>query len=181
MKYLLMILTLALTLTAFGCADNAATPEEKSATDKAELAPWMNVELTDVRTGETFKISDFIGTPILLETFAIWCATCKRQQDEIDKLHDKLGEDVVSISIDTDPNENGGKVKEYSERHEFNWRFTVDVDNFSRMLVDDFGINVVNAPSAPVILIDEKGHAELLRFGVKKADELEKTIEGSRD
>lgn len=180
MKHLLMILMLALTLTAFGCADNAATSEDKSAADQAELAPWMNVELTDVRTGETFKISDFIGTPVLLETFAVWCSTCKRQQDEIDKLHNKIGKDVVSISIDTDPNESGGKVKEHLERHGFNWRFAVDADDFSRMLVDDFGINVVNAPSAPVILIDEKGRAELLRFGVKKADELERTIEESR-
>lgn len=177
---MILALALALTLTTFGCANNATTSDEKSAADKTEAAPWMNVELTDVRTGDTFKVADFIGTPILLETFAVWCSTCKRQQDEIDKLHDKLGDDVVSITIDTDPNEDSAKVKEHTDRHGFDWRFAVDVDDFSRMLIDEFGINVVNAPSAPVILIDEEGHAELLRFGVKNADELEKTIEESR-
>ena len=181
MKHILMILALAMTLTVFGCADSTTANNKKDADDKAERNSWMSVELTDVRTGETFRISDFIGTPVLLETFAVWCSTCKKQQDEIERLHDKLGDDVVSISVDTDPNEDRSKVKEHTERYGFNWRFAVDVDDFGRMLVDDFGVNVVNAPSAPVILIDEKGHAELLRFGVKKADELENTIEESRE
>ncbi|PIN92559.1 hypothetical protein COU56_04225, partial [Candidatus Pacearchaeota archaeon CG10_big_fil_rev_8_21_14_0_10_31_9] len=37
---------------------------------------WMNTELNDISTGETFKISDFEGKPVLLESFAVWCPTC---------------------------------------------------------------------------------------------------------
>lgn len=172
MKMIPIILALLLSLTAFGCAGPAP-----SGNAQGEQAPWMNVELTDVRTGETFKISDFAGTPVLLETFAVWCSTCKRQQDEIADLHTRVGDDVISISVDTDPNENSVKVEEHMERNGFDWRFAVDADDFSRMLVDSFGINVVNAPSAPIVLIDAGGNAELLRFGVKSADELESTIE----
>jgi thiol-disulfide isomerase/thioredoxin len=45
---------------------------------------WMDiVELTDVATGQTFKLSDFKGKPVLLESFAVWCPTCLRQQETL--------------------------------------------------------------------------------------------------
>ena len=54
-----------------------------SATSNDEGLPWMNTELKDVRIGETFKISDFRGEPVLVESFAVWCPTCTKQQNEI--------------------------------------------------------------------------------------------------
>ncbi|PIO07358.1 hypothetical protein COU59_03365, partial [Candidatus Pacearchaeota archaeon CG10_big_fil_rev_8_21_14_0_10_34_12] len=44
-----------------------------------ETVSWMNTELKDIRTGETFKTSDFEGKPVLLESFAVWCPTCTKQ------------------------------------------------------------------------------------------------------
>ena len=34
---------------------------------------WRDIPLRDAVTGETFRITDFRGTPILLESFAVWC------------------------------------------------------------------------------------------------------------
>lgn len=177
MRSIAISLALLLALTTFGCASN--TTGTTDTPDTAETAEWMEIELTDVRTGETFKLSDFNGTPVLLETFAVWCSTCKRQQDQIDALHEKVGDDVISVSIDIDPSENKQNVQDHVERYDFNWRFAIDTDDFAKMLVADFGVNVVNAPSAPIILIDAAGQPELLRFGVKNASELEETIAGS--
>ncbi|MFB6351225.1 MAG: SDR family NAD(P)-dependent oxidoreductase, partial [Bradymonadaceae bacterium] len=39
-------------------------------------ASWRTVDLTDVRTGEAFTISQFEGRPVLLEFFAVWCPKC---------------------------------------------------------------------------------------------------------
>jgi len=47
------------------------------------------------------------------------------------------------------------------------------------MLIDEFGLTVVNAPRAPVILIDADGTARLLPGGVKSAEQLLKEIAGS--
>lgn len=33
---------------------------------------WLDTELVDVETGETFRISDFAGTPVLVKSFAVW-------------------------------------------------------------------------------------------------------------
>lgn len=137
---------------------------------------WVNFELRDVATGETFKISDFSDKPVLLESFAVWCPTCTRQQKEIRKLHEEIGDSVISISIDTDPNEDKGKVLEHIERNSFNWFYAVSPVEFTRSLIDQFGINIVNAPSAPMILICNGEHARQLDSGIKSVGELKEEL-----
>ena len=88
------IIALSAIVLASGCTSNSL-PAARS---------WMDIELTDVRTGQTFRISDFSGKPILLESFAVWCPTCLRQQNEIKKVKSSEGDDIVHISLDTDPN-----------------------------------------------------------------------------
>jgi peroxiredoxin len=137
---------------------------------------WTDIPLEDVTTGETFKISDFKGKKVVLETFAVWCSTCTKQQKEIKKLHGRIGEDFVSITVDVDPNEDADKVRAHVDRNGFDWLYAVASPEMTRSLIDEFGTIVVNAPSAPVIIIDEDGTARLLGRGVKSADKLEKEL-----
>ena len=148
-----------------GCADQV----EQSTVD------WKNIELKDINTGNTFKISDF-NNPILVESFAVWCPTCRKQQDELKKLHEELPE-VVSISLDTDPNEDEVKVLEHAIKHGFDWLYAVSPVDLTKLLIDEFGFTVVNAPSAPVVLVCGDGEARLLPRGVKDVDELKEEIE----
>jgi hypothetical protein len=146
---------------------------DEPATSK-EAADWMDTLLRDVNSGMKFRISDF-NKPVLLESFAVWWPTCTKQQEAIKKLHDEIGDDIISISLDTDPNEDEEKVLEHTTENGFNWRYTVAPVEMTRSLIDDFGVKVVNAPSAPVILICD-GTVELLRTGVKSSEELISTV-----
>lgn len=137
---------------------------------------WTDINIEDVTTGETFKISDFRGKKVVLETFAVWCSTCTKQQKEIKKLHGRIGEDFVSITVDVDPNEDADKVRSHVDRNGFDWLYAVASPEMTRSLIDEFGTIVVNAPSAPVIIINEDGTARLLGRGVKSADKLEKEL-----
>lgn len=137
---------------------------------------WPDIELKDVRTGEIFKISDF-DKPVLLETFAVWCPTCRKQQDHIKALHKEIGDAVISISLDTDPSEDEAKVLTHINRYNYDWFYAVDTGGFAKQLVDEYGINVVNAPSAPVILICEDDSRRLLKYGLKDKEELKTEIE----
>jgi thiol-disulfide isomerase/thioredoxin len=145
-------------------------------TQDIEAVDWMEIELKDSVTGERFKISDF-GKPILLESFAVWCPTCKRQQDKIKELHEDIGDSVISISLDTDPNEAEAQVRGHANRHGYDWYFAVSPVEMTKALIDEFGIGVVNAPSAPVVLICEDLSSRFLKGGVKSADELKSEIE----
>ncbi len=157
-----------------GCAQPAEIPVPTLA--QTEESAWMEVELTDVATGEKFRISDFRGKPILLESFAVWCPTCLAQQKEMAKMRANGGEDIVHISLDTDPNEDADKVREHMERNGLDWYFAVSPVELTEALISEFGLKFVNAPRAPVVLICEDGSSRFLRSGVKPVDELEAEV-----
>ncbi|APH38649.1 TlpA family protein disulfide reductase [Methanohalophilus halophilus] len=148
---------------------------EQESTDNGTIE-WRDTELTDVTTGETFRISDFEGKNILVESFAVWCPTCLEQQKEMQVLREMEGTEAIHISLNTDPNEDAEKVREHVERNSFDWYFAVAPNEFTQALIDEFGINVVNAPGAPVVLICEDQSARLLSGNVKSAEVLEKEI-----
>ncbi len=138
---------------------------------------WMEIELKDVRTGEAFRVSDFRGRPILLESFAVWCPTCLRQQKEMKKLKEKEGDSIIHISLNTDPNEDEDKIREHLERNGLDWYFAVSPPELTKALIDEVGLAIVSAPLAPVILICEDESVRLLRGGVKSAEALLSEIE----
>jgi len=82
-------------------SDRTLTPTP--APSPATAPGWMEIELIDVATGETFKVSDFKGKPILLESFAVWCPTCLAQQKEVKKVKQIEGENIIHISLDPAP------------------------------------------------------------------------------
>ena len=134
------------------------------------VSGWRDVVLRDVRTGVEFKVSDFSDKPILLESFAVWCPTCTKQQNEIKKFHE-VSSDVISISLDTDPNEDEAFVLDHIERNGFDWYYAVSPVAVTQMLIDEFGPGIVQAPSVPMVLIcGDK--VEKLPGGVKDVDEL---------
>ena len=173
-NYCIVVVALVVSIFAGGCAQQT-TPTSSVAPPTASA--WMDIELTDVATGQTFKISDFKGKPILLESFAVWCPTCLAQQKEIKKVKQSEGDAIIHISLDTDPNEDADKIREHMERNGLDWYFVVSPIELTNALIDEFGLAVVNAPSAPVILISEDQSARLLRSGVKSADDLLSEIE----
>ena len=143
--------------------------ETQNSNDPVTDSVWRTTVLTDIRTGETFTIDQF-DKPILLESFAVWCPTCTKQQWEIRDLHKEVGDAVVSISLNTDPNEDREKVLQHITANNFD--YAIAPREVTQSLIDEFGITVVNAPSAPVILIDQNKDAKLLHNGVKSSTEL---------
>lgn len=135
---------------------------------------WLSATLMDVNTGKNFRLSDFKGKVILVETMAMWCPTCLRQQKEVKALHEKLGmdEDLVSIALDIDPNENGEALKGYAAENGFEWLYAVSPVEVSRELGNLYGAQFLNPPSAPILVIDRHGVVHPLPFGLKSAEDL---------
>ena len=174
----LLLLLLVLLAVAAGCVQPAST-QKTAPGDNISYGPdnWRNIEVTDVTTGETFTLSDFSGQYLLIETFAVWCPTCLSQQIEIAKMRQSSDDPALHFSLDVDPSEDENRVREHLERYSFDWVFVVAPREMSQSLVDEFGVTIVNAPSAPMILMCPDGSARLLRTGVKPAGELANEIE----
>lgn len=136
----------------------------------------LGTQLKDVNSQKFFSLNDFKGKPILLESFAVWCPVCTKQQEKIKELHDDIGDSVISISLDTDPNEDEEKIKEHLQRNEFDWYYAISPSDLTKALIGQFGAVIVNAPQAPVILICPDQSAKMLGRGVKSVSELKEAI-----
>ena len=140
---------------------------------------WFGFELTDVQTGETFTMNDFAGKVVLVETMAIWCPNCVVQANEVRNLHNLLGnpDDLVSVSLDVDVNEDAASLKEYSEGYGLEWHFAVAQLEVARALGNLYSAQYLNPPLSPMLIIDRDGNVHQLEYGLKNAETLQEIIE----
>jgi thiol-disulfide isomerase/thioredoxin len=135
--------------------------------------------LVNVSTGETFRIADFQGKVVLVETMAMWCSNCLKQQQQVKALHELMGErdDFISVGLDIDINEDAGTLAKYVERNSFDWIYVVVPAEVGRDLGNLYGNQFLNPPSTPMLIIDAKGEVHPLPFGIKSAEKLLEALE----
>lgn len=159
-----------------GCLGDESGSDGDTTTDGG-TTDWQTATLTDVRTGETFSVAQF-DRPVLVETFAVWCSNCKRQQDELLAFHDAVGDDVVSVALDVDPNEDAAKVRTHAESNGYHWRYAVSPPPVTESLVDEFGVGMTNPPVVPMVLRCPDGSARRLKDGHKSTSYLREQADG---
>jgi thiol-disulfide isomerase/thioredoxin len=159
--------------------DPETTNEDSTTTDPPESRPlWLNRELADSVTGETFTIGGF-DVPVLFESFAVWCPKCKAQQEELKEFHTEPGfseEEIISISLGTDPNEDAEQVKNHAESNGFDWRFAISPIEVTQDLIDEFGPGIVSAPSVPMVVVCPDQTFQKLDSGHKTIEELKEAV-----
>jgi thiol-disulfide isomerase/thioredoxin len=153
--------------------------EEAMAEEEMMLPEWLSASLTNAHTGETFTISDYKGDVVLVETLAMWCSNCLKQQKEVQQLHKLLieRENFVSVGIDIDANENIEALKVYTNQNGFDWIYTVASPEVAREIGQLYGDLYLNPPSTPMLIIDQHGEVHTLPFGIKSAADLYKALQ----
>jgi thiol-disulfide isomerase/thioredoxin len=159
-------------------SDEAMADETMADGEAMELPNWFEAELTNVNTGETFKITDFSDRVVLVETMAVWCSNCLRQQREVQALHDLLGEQpaLVSVALDIDPNETNDTLKAHADKNGFDWVYAVAPAEVAREIGQLYGGQFLNPPATPMLIIDRHGQVHLLSFGHKTAQSLQESL-----
>lgn len=140
---------------------------------------WVDYEFTDAATGETFSISGYKGKVVLVETMAMWCSNCLKQQTQVKELHALLGdrEDFIGIGIDVDLNEDIVRLADYVGKYGFDWRYGVAPQEVLAGIQSDLGGQFLNPPSTPIVLFDKEGQPHPLPFGIKSASDLLSFVE----
>jgi thiol-disulfide isomerase/thioredoxin len=136
---------------------------------------WRTAELRDVRSGETLVVNELTraGLLVVIEPMAIWCTSCRTQQNEARTALASLDrDDIVYISLDVDPNETEPDLARYADERAYPWHFVVASRDVARSIAQDFGDQVLSPPSTPKIVVARDGQAEV-SFGIKRADQLE--------
>src|SRR3989304_1566675 len=101
-------------------------------------APGAQVELTDVRPGERFRIADMAGRVIVIEPMAVWCTNCKAQQREGATLLAELP-DGAWIALDIDPRESPDLLAGAAAERGHPFRWAIAPAELSRGLAAHFG------------------------------------------
>ena len=178
--FLMVCLGLFLILTGCGSAqvENPTLPPTAAALP-TKTPDWFDMNLTDVQTGETFTMNDYAGKVVLLETMAMWCPNCLVQSNEVRKLHELLGnpDDLISVSLDVDVNEDSASLKEYASKYGFDWHYAVAPLEVARALGNLYTAQYLNPPLAPMLVIDRDGNVHHLEYGLKKAEALQKFVQ----
>ena len=147
---------------------------EQPVQPEASFPMWYSTQITDVNTGRVFTVEENLGKVILVETLATWCSNCFKQQTEVAKFHELLGErdDFLSLGIDIDPNEDIPLLTGYVRKNGFDWNYVVANGEMIDEISSLYGPQFLNPPSTPMLIIDRKGNAHTLDFGIKTAEEL---------
>lgn len=186
-------LALASALVLAGCGAGLDTGRTGSATPASSptffdpipvvAAPtvpsWFNVEMVDVNTGKQFKISDFSGKVVLVDTMATWCPTCQGEMSQVQQLPEIIGAasaNLVRVSLDVDPNEDAAILKKYAATNKFDWYIAVAPIEVGRFLEVNYDQNYLNPPLQPMLFIDKSGGVYGLPTGIKSGDSISKTL-----
>lgn len=161
--------------------DKSTGSEMAGEEDKMITNPpaFFGAEIVDASTGETFRLEDFKGKVVLVETMAIWCSNCLKQQKQVAILHELLGErdDFASVALDIDLNESLEDLKSFVDYNGFDWRYAVATRDLAREISRLYGDQFLNPPSTPMFIIDRQGQVHKLPFGIKSAEDLQVALQ----
>ncbi len=161
------------TPAAVGTATATAMASEGAGSTPVLDQAWATAELVDVTTGETFRIADHAGKVIIIETMAIWCPTCRAQQGDVRSALGRLPADsVVYVVLDIDPSENATSLAQYRKSNSFPGQYAIAGAKVARALAGEFGDQVLNPPSTPIVVVGTDGQVTLTDFGRKSAGDI---------
>ena len=136
---------------------------------------WKDIELTNVKTGETFTLASFEGKTVFVEPMATWCSNCRRQFSNLMEAKSQLSdvdENYVFVALSIEGNIANESLAQYAEREGFDFTFAVASPDLVRDLVDDFGRSVISPPSTPHFIIRPDGSNTSLETGLESTEEL---------
>ena len=109
---LALSLMLLLVPAALVAEDEAGSPDHTRLGELVPVSPphpAPAISFVD-RDGNPVSLSDFAGKLVVLNLWATWCAPCLREMPSLDRLQERLGDDVAVVAISED--RGGSKIVE---------------------------------------------------------------------
>ena len=83
--------------------DSPGAPDKNSTSDSAssnENSPFQAPDFTVYdREGNTVRLSDFLGKPVVLNFWASWCGPCKMEMPDFEEIYREYGEDIQFVMV----------------------------------------------------------------------------------
>lgn len=143
------------------------------------LALWQTLPLMNVRTGETFMLSDFAGKTLFVEPMATWCTNCRRQLNNIQSARAGLDSDeVVFVALSVETNISAPELARYADDNGFDLLFAVMSPEILQSFTETFGRTIANPPATPHFIVRSDGSITELFTGIKSPEDIIAVIGG---
>jgi len=131
-----------------------------------EAAP--NFTLTDI-DGANFSLSDQRGKVVLLDFFAILCASCITEMQSLNVIHREFGKNVTIISITETPDiDTVDKLQQFRQANNMTWTVARDTED----LGDTYNVQILPT----LFIIDKEGYIQYSHTDIANASVLEQEI-----
>ena len=108
-----------LAIIASFCLAVPSQSESKTPSDRPEVSDFEARTLN----GKKIRLSNFRGNVVVTSFWATWCVPCKRELEDLKKIHRELGGTFEVIAIATDGPETYSQIRGTVKRHK--WPFHV--------------------------------------------------------
>lgn len=130
---LVVLLVVALAAAAYGLSN------QNSATDNENLTPGVNDGVEDASNeepilapdftlkdldGNTIRLSDYKGKYVFLNFWASWCGPCKAEMPDMEKIHQKYGDELVIVAVNI--GESADVAKGFAEDYGLSFQILLD-------------------------------------------------------
>ncbi|MGE5595743.1 MAG: redoxin domain-containing protein [Hyphomicrobiales bacterium] len=130
--------------------------------------PAPDFALIDARDGRTVrKLSDFKGTPVVVNWYASWCGPCKNEIPEFQAAQQALGDKVVFLGVDYQEGQSDA-VKILQDN---NAAYPAVLDSHGSV-AEHYRVSVFPT----TYFVDAGGVVRALKVGEVHADDLEKNL-----
>ena len=184
MKRLQLILSALLVMTLlFGCESKESTKRDsrndrdKEDTEETQESTQRDEDKVPDFTvydleGKEVRLSDFEGTPVVLNFWASWCPPCKAEMPDFQEAFEKWGDDVKFLIV----NMTDGRTETVETAQEFiedqGYTFPVYFDTDMEAAI---AYQVQSIPCT--YFIDEDGYLVSHQIGMISAQKLKKGIQ----
>lgn len=153
--HVILVLVIALSFTTTACQSKPdSEPKPDSAPQVGKLAP--NFQLPDLE-GKSVSLSDFLGSPIVVNFWASWCGPCVHEMPYIQGVYDEWsakGLVLLGINIGESPS----KARQFMDSNHLFFPVLLDEDGKVAELYSIRGIPTT-------IFIDEEGIVQVIKIG----------------
>lgn len=123
-----------------------------------------------IKSGETTKLSDFVGKPVVINFWATWCQYCKEEMPYFEEIY-KAEQDIQFMMINATDGEEETKEKAESYIEKNSYTFPIYYDTNLEAVMN------YNLYSFPVtVFIDKDGNIRKKYVGLITKEKLQEEI-----
>lgn len=147
---------------------NNETPPK---TQEVELEPIENADSMPVGislkdySGNSVSLADYIGKPLVVNSWAIWCPFCVEELKDFAKVQKELGDDIIFIAINRA--ESRDRAKNFTDNLGVTDDFVFLLD--SR---DAFYRKIGGFTMPETVFVDRLGNIRIYKRGVMDIEEI---------